>query len=167
MGNMQDREVAIFAGGCFWGVEHVMRKMADIESIEAGYIGGRADIVSPTYEQVCTGNTGYVEAVRIVFDPRKESYDHLCRLFFEIHDPTQRDGQGPDIGEQYRSVIFYTSPCQLRTARTVIGELTAKGYDVATELREATPFYRAEEYHQDYYTKKGTSPYCHSYTKRF
>ena len=133
-----------------------MRKMADIESIEAGYIGGHADIVAPTYEQVCMGNTGYVEAVRIVFDPRKESYERLCKLFFEIHDPTQRDGQGPDIGEQYRSVIFYTSP-----------DLADKGYDVVTQLREATPFYRAEEYHQNYYTKKGTSPYCHSYTKRF
>ena len=167
MDRSQHREVAIFAGGCFWGVEYIMRKMADIESIEAGYIGGHADIVSPTYEQVCSGNTGYVEAVRIVFDPAKESYERLCRLFFEIHDPTQRDGQGPDIGEQYRSVIFYTSPSQLHTATAVIEELRAKGYDVATILHEATPFYRAEEYHQEYYSKKGTLPYCHSYTKRF
>ncbi len=161
------KEIAIFAGGCFWGVEYVMNRMADIESIEVGYIGGREDIVAPSYEQVCKGDTGYIEAVRIVFDPAKTSYEKLCKLFFEVHDPTQRDGQGPDIGEQYMSVVFYADEEQRKVAQSVIDMLRLRGMDVATQLRPATAFYRAEEYHQNYYQNKGTEPYCHSYVKRF
>lgn len=161
------KETAIFAGGCFWGVEYMMRKKADIESIEVGYTGGRADIVNPSYEEVCKGDTGFFEAVRIVFDPEKCSYRKLCKLFFEIHDPTQRGGQGPDMGEQYESVIFYTDESQRETALELVEELVENGYDVATALKEATVFYPAENYHQNYYRKKGSEPYCHSYTKRF
>ncbi len=103
----------------------------------------------------------------MTFDPTKVSYEKLARLFFEIHDPTQVDRQGPDIGDQYRSEIFYTSPAQRETAEKLIDELWAKGYDVATKVTRATTFWPAEEYHQDYYARKGTRPYCHVYTKRF
>lgn len=161
----QKQETAIFAGGCFWGVEHLMQKQAGVESVESGYIGGEVD--NPTYEQVCTKGTGHAEAVRVVFDPAKVSYEELAKLFFEIHDPTQANGQGPDIGPQYRSEIFYTSPEQKQTAEKLIATLKEKGFDVVTKVTPSTKFYEAEAYHQDYYDKKGTEPYCHRYTKRF
>ena len=103
----------------------------------------------------------------MTFDPAKVSYERLARLFFEIHDPTQVDRQGPDIGDQYRSEVFYTTPAQRETAEKLIAELRAKGYDVVTEVTQATTFWPAEGYHQDYYDRKGTQPYCHGYTKRF
>lgn len=158
-------ETAIFAGGCFWGVEHLLSKEPGVIDVEAGYIGGHTE--HPTYEEVCSHRTGHAEAVRVTFDPTKVSYEKLARLFFEIHDPTQVDRQGPDIGDQYRSEIFYTSPAQRETAEKLIDELWAKGYDVATKVTRATTFWPAEEYHQDYYARKGTRPYCHVYTKRF
>lgn len=156
---------AIFAGGCFWGVEHLLSKVPGVLDVESGYIGGTTE--NPTYEQVSRHRTGHAEAVRVTYDPAKVSYEKLARLFFEIHDPTQADGQGPDIGDQYRSEIFYTTPGQRQTAEKLIAELRAKGYDVVTQVTPATTFYPAEEYHQDYYERKGTRPYCHSYTKRF
>lgn len=158
-------EVAVFAGGCFWGVEYIMSKQAGVISIESGYIGG--DLDNPTYEQVCAGDTGHVEAVRIEFDPSQVTYETLAKLFFEIHDPTQADGQGPDIGEQYHSAIFYADQEQKTLAEKLIGILKDKGLDVVTELIPMTTFWKAEEYHQNYYNNKGTLPYCHSYTKRF
>lgn len=158
-------ETAIFAGGCFWGVEHLLAKQPGVIDVESGYIGGRTE--HPTYPEVCTGRTGHAEAVRVTFDPSKVTYETLARLFFEIHDPTQVGRQGPDIGDQYRSEIFYTTPAQRATAERLIAELRAKGYDVATRLTPATTFWPAEEYHQDYYERKGTQPYCHGYTKRF
>lgn len=158
-------ETAIFAGGCFWGVEHMFAKVPGVLDVESGYIGGHTE--NPTYEEVCSHRTGHAEAVRVTFDPAKVSYEKLARLFFEIHDPTQVDRQGPDIGDQYRSEIFYTSPAQRATAEKLIGELRAKGYDVTTRVTQATTFWPAEGYHQDYYERKGTQPYCHAYTKRF
>lgn len=156
---------AIFAAGCFWGVEHLMQKQAGVVSVESGYTGGH--INNPTYREVCTGTTGHLEAVRVRFDPAVVSYETLARLFFEIHDPTQANGQGPDLGEQYLSGIFYKNETQKQTAEKLIALLKAKGYKVATQVRPAAPFWSAEAYHQDYYEQKGTEPYCHFYTPRF
>lgn len=158
-------DTAIFAGGCFWGVEHLMQKQKGVVSVESGYIGGAKD--NPTYQEVCSHSTGHAEAVRIMFNPKEVSYETLAKLFFEIHDPTQADGQGPDIGNQYRSEVFYTNEEQKQIAEKLIGILEAKGYDVKTKVTKATKFYPAEEYHQDYYDRKGTEPYCHSRVKRF
>lgn len=156
---------AIFAGGCFWGVEHLMQKQPGVISVVSGYIGGTVD--NPTYEQVCTKKTGHAEAVKITYDPLKVSYETLAKLFFEIHDPTQANGQGPDLGPQYRSEVFYLNPEQKAVAEKLIGQLEAKGYKVVTKVTPATKFWPAETYHQDYYDRKGTEPYCHAYTKRF
>ena len=158
-------ETAIFAGGCFWGVEHLMRSQPGVISIEVGYIGGHTQ--NPTYKEVCSDTTGYAEAVKIVFDPAKISYEKLARLFFEIHDPTQVNRQGPDIGDQYRSEVFYTTPEQKLITEKLIGELKTKGYKVVTKVTPATTFWKAEDYHQDYYGKTGKAPYCHRYVKRF
>lgn len=128
----EQTETAIFAGGCFWGVEHLLSKEPGVLDVESGYIGGHTE--NPTYEEVCSHRTGHAEAVRVTFDPAKVSYEKLARLFFEIHDPTQVGRQGPDIGDQYRSEIFYTTPAQRETAEKLIAELRAKGYDVVTEV---------------------------------
>ncbi len=156
---------AIFAGGCFWGVEHLMSKQEGVISATSGYIGG--EVENPSYEQVKSQTTGHAEAVEVVFDPSKVSYKELAMLFFEIHDPTQRDGQGPDLGDQYRSEIFYFDEVQKETAEELINILKAKGLDVATKLTKATTFFEAEDYHQDYYEIKGTEPYCHMRKKIF
>ncbi len=161
----EETEVAIFAGGCFWGVEHLMQQQPGILSIEVGYIGGSTE--NPTYREVCSHTTGHAEAVRIVFNPKKVSYTTLAKLFFEIHDPTQSDGQGPDLGDQYRSEIFYTTSRQKEIAEELIGQLQGKGFQVVTRVTPATVFWKAEEYHQNYYNKTGKAPYCHRYTPRF
>ncbi|MEG0498780.1 MAG: bifunctional methionine sulfoxide reductase B/A protein [Alistipes sp.] len=157
--------VAYFAGGCFWGMEYLFERQTGVVDVESGYMGG--SVPSPTYEQVCSHNTGHIETVRVTYDPTKIAYETLTKLFFEIHDPTQVDRQGPDVGEQYRSEIFYTSPAERATAEKLIAQLRTKGYDVATILAPASHFWRAETYHQDYYRRKGTTPYCHIYTPRF
>jgi peptide methionine sulfoxide reductase msrA/msrB len=156
---------AIFAGGCFWGVEYFLQKTPGVISVTSGYTGGA--VKNPTYQQVCTGNTGHAEAVRIVYDPQKTSYDKLLKLFLEIHDPTQAGGQGPDIGDQYRSEIFYLNDDQKNIAENDLKLLKNKGFNIATTVTKATEFYPAEAYHQDYYFKNGKTPYCHAYTKRF
>ena len=157
---------AIFASGCFWGTEYYMQKADGVIETTVGYAGG--DVPNPTYRQVCSGNTGHAEAVEVVYDPRKTDYETLCKLFFETHDPTQRNGQGPDIGPQYRSAIFYLNEEQKATAEKLKAQLEEQGYDVATEITEATEFYpEQEEYHQDFYQKRGGTPYCHAYTARF
>ncbi len=158
-------ETAIFAGGCFWGVEHLMKDLPGVKSVVSGYIGGHLEY--PSYKDVCTGNTGHAEAVRITYNPDLISYETLAKLFFEIHDPEQVDGQGPDIGHQYRSEVFYLNDNQKAKADSLISILNGKGYKVATKVTKATTFWEAEEYHQDYYERKGTMPYCHAYTKRF
>jgi peptide methionine sulfoxide reductase msrA/msrB len=161
--NMTGR--AIFAGGCFWGVEYYLEKHPGVISVVSGYIGGHTK--NPTYEEVCTGRTGHAEAVEVIFDPLQTTYEEVARVFFEIHDPTQVNRQGPDIGEQYRSEIFYLNDVQKQTAEKLIRILEEKGYRIATRVTKATEFYAAEKYHQDYYANKGTLPYCHGYTKRF
>jgi peptide methionine sulfoxide reductase msrA/msrB len=157
--------MAIFAGGCFWGVEYYLQKSAGVISVTSGYTGG--NVKNPTYREVCTGNTGHAEAVKIVYDPQKTSYEKLLKLFLEIHDPTQVGGQGPDIGDQYRSEIFYMNDDQQRIAEKLLNILRDKGFKIATQLTKATEFYPAEAYHQDYYFNNGKVPYCHSYTRRF
>jgi len=159
------REIAIFAGGCFWGVEYLMESQDGVISVESGYIGGLSE--KPSYQLVCSKTTNFAEAVKVVFDHRLVSYESLAKLFFEIHDPTQDNRQGPDIGKQYRSEIFYMNQTQKETAQKLINQLKAKGYRVKTELTKATAFYKAEEYHQNYYLRKKSTPYCHKYTKRF
>jgi len=156
---------AIFAGGCFWGVEYFLQKSPGVISVTSGFIGGH--VKNPSYKEVCTGRTGHAEAVKVIYDPDKTSYDKLLRLFLEIHDPTQVGGQGPDLGDQYRSEIFYMNDEQKKIADTNIGILKSKGLKVATAVTKASEFYEAEDYHQDYYFRNGKVPYCHAYTKRF
>jgi len=156
---------AFFAGGCFWGVEHLFQQAPGVVSAESGYMGGHRD--SPTYEEVRALRTGHIETVRVVFDPARTDYEKLARLFFEIHDPTQVDRQGPDVGEQYRSVVFYKDGDQKQAAQKLIDILKRKGLKVATRLEIATKFWPAEDYHQDYYQRTGKNPYCHTRIPRF
>ncbi len=156
---------AIFAGGCFWGVEYHFKKVKGVLSVTSGYTGGVID--NPSYKQVCTGKTGHAEAVEVEFDAALVSYESLAKLFFEIHDPTQPNRQGPDIGTQYRSAIFYIDEDQKKVAEQLIGELKSNGYHVVTSVETAGIFWYAEEYHQNYYQKTGHQPYCHIYQKRF
>lgn len=158
-------EQAIFAGGCFWGVEYFFQQAPGVLRTRVGYTGGQKE--HPTYHEVCGGTTGHAEAVELTFDPSQTSFEALARLFFEIHDPTQSNRQGPDIGEQYRSAIFYCSEPQRRTAEQLIRQLRAKGNQVVTQVLPAGPFWPAEAYHQDYYQKSGQQPYCHFRTPRF
>jgi len=161
----QDLDTAYFAGGCFWGVEYFLEKAKGVKSVVSGYMGGKTD--NPTYEQVCQGNTGHAETVEVIFDPDSSSYEELARLFFEIHDPTQMNRQGPDIGYQYRSAIFYTNDEQKKTIEKLISILKDNGFKVVTQVEKAGKFWKAESYHQDYYDNKGDTPYCHGYVKRF
>lgn len=158
---MPKTETAIFASGCFWGTEYYLQRAPGVISTEVGYTGGH--VPNPTYQQVCTDTTGHAEAVRVVFDPTKTSYAKLAKLFFETHDFTQVNRQGPDIGRQYRSAIFYLSDSQKEIATEMIAALKAAGHKVATEVTRASEFYPAELYHQDYYNKTGGTPYCHIY----
>ncbi len=152
-------ETAILASGCFWGTEYYLKKPEGVKSTTVGYTGGH--VGNPSYEQVCTGRTGHAEAVKVVFDPTRVSYEKLLKLFFETHDFTQLNRQGPDIGEQYRSVVFYTNDEQKAIAEKLVKTLSEKGYTVATTIEKAGTFYDAEKYHQDYYHKGGGTPYCH------
>ncbi|MDR3134423.1 MAG: peptide-methionine (S)-S-oxide reductase MsrA [Prevotellaceae bacterium] len=158
-------ETAIFAGGCFWGVEYYMQKEKGVTSTTVGFIGGGKP--QPTYEEVCKQNTGHAEAVQVVFDTTQTNFETLTRLFFEIHDPAQTDGQGPDIGPQYRSEIFYTTLEQKAIAEQLIGELTHNGYEVVTHITPAPAFWPAGDYHQDYYKRNHLQPSCHVRVKRF
>ncbi len=159
------REEAIFAGGCFWGVEHHLEQVDGVIGVTSGYTGGR--VANPTYEQVCTGKTHHAEAVRVVFDPRRVTYERVARVFFEIHDPAQLNRQGPDVGTQYRSAVFYADRGQKETAEKLIAELRANGYEVVTELLPASEFFPAEDYHQNYLATHPARPTCHIRTPRF
>ncbi len=156
---------AVFAGGCFWGVEYLMEALDGVYDVTSGYTGGNTE--NPSYQQVLTHATGHLEAVLVRYDPRKISYKSLAMYFLEIHDPTQRDGQGPDIGNQYLSALFYRSRSEYDTAVSLLTALERKGYDIATKILPGTTFWKAEDYHQNYYENKGSEPYCHAYTKRF
>ena len=158
-------DTAIFAGGCFWGVEYYMKKIRGVISTEVGYTGGKTE--NPTYKEVCAGNTGHYEAIEIVFNPLQTSYEEVAKMFFETHDPTEWNHQGPDWGEQYRSAVFYRNESQKSIALKLINLLKEKGFKVVTEVIPAKTFWKAEDYHQDYYDHKGTTPYCHGYVKRF
>ncbi|MBI1316958.1 peptide-methionine (S)-S-oxide reductase MsrA [bacterium] len=161
----EQRATAVFASGCFWGTEYYFKRQPGVVSTTVGYIGGQVD--HPTYKQVCTGTTGHYEATLVEYDPTQVDYETLARLFFETHDPNQQNGQGPDIGPQYRSAIFYTNDAEKATAEKLIRLLRAKGNAVATVLLPSSRFWPAEDYHQDYYDEKGGRPYCHKYTPRF
>ncbi len=143
---------AMFGAGCFWSVEHAFRQVEGVTDTEVGYAGGTVE--NPTYEQVCSGDTGHAEVVRVEFDPAVITYDRLLDAFFACHDPTQRDRQGPDIGKQYRSAIFYFDEAQREAAERKV-EALKKDRDIATQIVPAMPFYRAEEYHQRYIEKNG------------
>lgn len=156
---------AYFAGGCFWGVEHLLKDWPGVLTTRVGYMGGHKP--NPSYEEVCSGETGHLETVEVTFDEEKTDFETLARFFFEIHDPTQINRQGPDVGEQYSSAIFYVDDTQKRIAEHLITKLREKGYPVVTKLKKAEVFWPAEEYHQRYYQKTGKLPYCHFYTKRF
>ena len=156
---------AFFAGGCFWGVEHLLESMPGVQSVVSGYMGGH--VQSPTYEAICTGKTGHAEAVRVRYDPTKVTYEALAKMFFEIHDPTQVDRQGPDRGPQYRSAVFVTDKEQEKTTLALIDLLKQKGLKVVTQVASAGIFWPAEAYHQDYYKRTGKAPYCHAHTPRF
>ncbi|MBN1391970.1 MAG: bifunctional methionine sulfoxide reductase B/A protein [Sedimentisphaerales bacterium] len=158
-------EKAVFASGCFWGTEYYFKQTPGVRATTVGYTGGNVD--NPTYKQVCTGRTGHAEAVEVEYDAAKTSYEEMAKLFFETHDFTQVNRQGPDVGTQYRSAIFYSNEQQREVAERLAGELKKKGYDVKTEIAPAGKFWPAEEYHQDYYEKSGGSPYCHIHKKIF
>lgn len=158
-------EKAIFACGCFWGVQHQFDRAKGVVKTTVGYIGGKEE--NPTYPEVKAHATGHAEAVLVEFDAEQTSYIDLCKLFFEIHDPAQTDGIGPDLGPQYRSEIFYLNESQLKEAEEIISLLRSKGYEVNTQLTPATHFWDGEDYHQKYYDKTGGEPYCHIRIKKF
>lgn len=158
-------ETAVFAGGCFWGVEHYFSNLGGVIQATSGYTGGYME--SPTYREVCSGETGHAEAVEVVFDPSVISFEELARHFFEIHDPTTPNRQGVDYGSQYRSAVFYTSEQQRETVERLMGILRDRGFDVVTEVRPLDVFWPAEDYHQDYYGKNGVRSFCHTRVNRF
>ncbi|MDP9292357.1 MAG: peptide-methionine (S)-S-oxide reductase MsrA [Verrucomicrobiota bacterium] len=152
-------EKAIFAAGCFWGVEETFRKVKGVHDVTVGYTGGK--LPDPTYEQVCSHSTGHAEAVEVAFDPAIVSFDELLNVFWASHDPTQLNRQGPDVGDQYRSAIFYHSPEQKAAAEA--SKLAAGkhvGGKIVTEISPAREFYRGEEYHQRYLEKRGMMGHC-------
>ncbi len=158
---MPQTETATLGGGCFWCLEAVFDEMEGVISVESGYMGGQ--VANPSYKAVCTGTTGHVEVVQVTFDPAVTSFREILEVFFAIHDPTTLDRQGNDTGPQYRSVIFYHSPGQREQAEATIRELDAGGLwskPVVTEVREASAFYVAEDYHQEYFRNNPSAPYC-------
>ena len=151
-------EKATFGAGCFWGVEATLRSIPGVISTQVGYCGGKTD--NPTYQDVCTDTTGHAEVVEITFDPAQVTYEHLLETFWKLHDPTTPNRQGPDVGSQYRSVIFFHSPAQEAAARAAKERLDKSGKPVVTQIVPAAPFYKAEEYHQRYLEKHGLAS-CH------
>jgi peptide-methionine (S)-S-oxide reductase len=154
-------EVATFGGGCFWCLEAVFEQLKGVQRVESGYAGG--SVADPSYEQVCTGTTGHAEVVQVTFDPAVVSYADLLGVFFATHDPTTLNRQGPDVGTQYRSVVFYHSPEQKRQAEEAISRLDAAGVwgaPVVTEVAPVRAFYRAEDYHQGFFRAHPGQGYC-------
>jgi peptide-methionine (S)-S-oxide reductase len=158
---MPQSETATLGGGCFWCLEAVYLEMKGVLRVESGYMGGR--IENPTYEQVCSGRTGHVEVVQVTFDPAVTTYRDVLEVFFGIHDPTTRDRQGNDVGTQYRSVIFYHNEAQRAAAEELIRELTVEEVfpaAIVTAVEPGAVFYKAEDYHQDYFRNHANQPYC-------
>ena len=158
---MAKEETATLGGGCFWCLEAVYQQMEGVTAVESGYMGGTLE--NPTYQQVCSGATGHIEVVQVKFDPAVTTFRDILHVFFGIHDPTSRDRQGEDAGVQYRSVIFYHGEEQRRAAEETIAELNAEAIwpaPIVTEVRAAETFYRAEDYHQDYFRNHQSQPYC-------
>jgi methionine-S-sulfoxide reductase len=156
-----DRQTATFAAGCFWGVEYVFRRVPGVLDVQVGYTGGITK--NPTYREVCSHTTGHAEAAQVTFDPELVTYDQLLEVFWAMHDPTQVDRQGPDIGDQYRSAIFTHTPEQQSAAEASKASAQARfSRPIATAVLPVTTFYSAEDYHQDYYAKTGHEPYCHA-----
>jgi len=161
MQNGTQREQATLAGGCFWCLEAVYTELRGVERVISGYAGGST--VNPTYEQVCSGRTGHAEVVQVTFDPAEITFRDILDVFFTIHDPTTLNRQGNDVGTQYRSAIFYTSPEQEQTAREALAQLAADGTwrnPIVTEVTPLDRFYPAEGYHQDYFARNPYQPYC-------
>lgn len=163
--NKQQIDTAYFASGCFWGTQYFFERAKGVLSTSVGYEGGKTK--RPSYEQVSTGTTGHAETTEVIFNTTETSYEDLVKLFFETHDFTQVNRQGPDVGTQYRSVIFYKDDEQKQIAEAYKNKLISMGYLVATSIEPASTFWQAEKYHQKYYDKKGGVPYCHAYRKIF
>jgi len=161
----QPKATALFASGCFWGTEYHFAKVAGVLSTRVGFAGGLVE--HPTYKQVCTGTTGHLECCEVIYNPTQVTYEQLCKLFFETHDFSQTDGQGPDLGPQYLSAIFVQTSEERSIAETLIRLLKDKGYYVATQLRDTARFWPAEDDHQKYYFHQAKTPYCHIYRKIF
>jgi peptide-methionine (S)-S-oxide reductase len=158
---MANEQTAVLGGGCFWCIEAVFNRLAGVKLAESGYMGGHVD--KPSYRQVCNGDTGHVEVVRVTFDPSVISFGDLLEVFFSVHDPTTLNRQGNDVGDQYRSVIFYTTDEQEAEAEKTIATLNAtKAFPepIVTSVEPASTFYVAEDYHQEYYDNNATQPYC-------
>jgi peptide methionine sulfoxide reductase msrA/msrB len=162
--SVMDTQEALIAGGCFWGVDYYLSQIPGVLKVEVGYSGGV--LASPSYTDVCRGNTGHYEAVRVVFDTAKVTYAQVLQAFFEIHDPTQKDGQGADRGLQYQSAVFYYNLEQLEQAQGLIVRLERNGFKGATLLHEASIFWKAEAEHQADYVQHSAVPYCHRKVKR-
>ncbi|WP_158057621.1 peptide-methionine (S)-S-oxide reductase MsrA [Halorussus halophilus] len=159
---MTESELATLGGGCFWCTEAAFKELDGVSEVTSGYAGGHVE--NPTYEAVCSGDTGHAEVIQVEYDPGKLSYEDLLQVFFTVHDPTQLNRQGPDVGTQYRSAVFYHDDEQKQTVERFISELEAEGaYDedeIVTEISPLEEFYEAEEYHQDYYEKNPSDQYC-------
>jgi peptide methionine sulfoxide reductase msrA/msrB len=157
---------AVFASGCYWGTEYYLQQADGVIETTVGYAGG--NVASPSYRQVTTGTTGHAESVEVVYNPAITDYETLARLFFETHDPTQVNRQGPDVGTQYRSAIFYANDEQKAIAEKLVKILEEKGLKIATEITQLEEFFpESKDYHHDYYKKTGGTPYCHAYKARF
>ena len=154
------QDLATLGAGCFWGVEYVFRRVAGISDVAVGFSGGR--IANPTYKQVCYSNTGHIEVAQITFDPERITYEQVLDVFWAMHDPTQVDRQGPDVGDQYASAIFFHSDEQKQIAEDSLKRAQER-FDrpIATKILPLDAFYPAEDYHQEYYEKNGHEPYCH------
>ena len=157
----QTREIATLGGGCFWCMEAVFSELRGVEQVEPGYAGGT--VANPTYEQVCSGRTGHAEVVQVTFNPNVISYGELLRIFFTVHDPTTLNRQGADVGTQYRSVIFYHNDEQKSVARQIVNEVTAAklwNAPIVTQIEPFKAFYKAEDYHLEYFKNNPRQPYC-------
>lgn len=159
--NSRPYETATFGSGCFWCTEAIFQQIEGVKSVESGYSGGT--VKNPSYREVCGGKTGHAEVIRITFDPTAVSYDDLLEIFWSTHDPTTLNRQGADVGTQYRSVVFFHDETQREKAEEKKKELTAErrfDHDIVTEISQATEFYPAEDYHQNYYNQNSGAPYC-------